>query len=76
MTKSRTSEVEDLRRRLIICSARGCRGLFRAEIAGLKNVQMRSFSQGRRDSGGSSMAAQIAYSSAESTLNVLGRGLR
>ena len=38
MKKSRASEVEDLRRRLIICSARGCRGLFRADTAGLECV--------------------------------------
>ena len=43
VTKKRASEVEDFRRRLIICSARGCRGLFRADIAGLECVQMRNY---------------------------------
>ena len=43
VTKSRASEVEDLRMILIICLARGCRRLFRADIAGLENMQLRSF---------------------------------
>ena len=66
-------KVEDLRRRPIICFARGCRRLFRADIVGLECVQMRSFSPAGRVSDASSMAAQIAYSSAESLLDVLGK---
>ena len=45
VTKSRANEPEDLRRRLIIRSARGCRVLFRADVVGFENVQMRSYSR-------------------------------
>ena len=67
VTKSRAIEVKDLRRRLIIYLARGCRELLRADVCADE-----SFSPGRP----SSMTAQIAYSSAESTLNVFRRGTR
>ena len=76
VTRSRASEVDVLRGRLIICLEREFRELFRADMAGLERVQMRSFSPGRRVLDASGMATQITFSSIESTLNVLGRWMR
>ena len=67
--KFRVSEVEDLKSCSIICMAKGCKRSFRGDRAGLRRVQTRSLSSGERVSDASSTADQ-------STLNVLGRGMR